>query len=111
MNERTDEEISRDFRWSNELGIWFTSRDLEEFNRYFNGFGIDKSDPILNIKAFVKLTFPISINRTIAGAFAKERRNVYVIHRDSLAEVIQKIFLVILQNKDEKKVISLLLEI
>jgi len=83
LNERTDEEISRDFRWSNELGIWFTSRDLEEFNRYFNGFGIDKSDPILNIKAFCEINIPKSgINRTIAGAFAKdEEGNVYVIHR------------------------------
>ncbi|MGB9980114.1 MrcB family domain-containing protein [Methanobacterium sp.] len=70
-----------EMHWSNELGIWLSSRKLD--TRYWNGFGIQEPENNQGYNITCEINFPIKdIKRGIAGAFAKDNLgNIYVIHR------------------------------
>ena len=65
--------------WSNDLGIGFIYTESDNFNRYLNGFGIVKPDD--NIKMYVFCEINVEkdgLNKTTAGAFAKDYKEIYI---------------------------------
>ncbi len=74
-----------DVYWSAQLGIWFYFGDAD--NRYWNVFGQGQPTPGANLSIACQINFPFEgINRTIAGAFAKDDKpgGLIVVHRGKL---------------------------
>lgn len=71
--------------WSNELGIWFQSRKIED-SRYWNGFGLEEPEEGKGYTIVCEINFPIKgIKRAVAGAIAKDSKNdYYILHRGKL---------------------------
>ena len=78
-----------DVYWSNDLGIGFNYIENDDYNRYINGFGIEKPDD--NSKMYVVCEINVEkegLNKTTAGAFAKDLKgNIYIIHRGNIAGI------------------------
>ncbi len=71
--------------WSNDLGIWFQSRKIED-SRYWNGFGLEEPEEGKGYTILCEINFPINgIRRAVAGAIAKDSNNdYYILHRGKL---------------------------
>ena len=71
--------------WSNNLGIWFQSRKIDD-SRYWNGFGLEEPEEGKGYTIITEINFPIKgIKRGIAGAIAKDSNNhYYILHRGKL---------------------------
>ena len=82
------DEIIDEIHWSNDLGIGF--RYIEnDYNRYFNGFGIEKPNSNIKMSVFCEINIEKDgSNKNTAGAFAKDLQgNLYVIHRGNIAGI------------------------
>ena len=85
---KADEIIDRIYL-SNDLGIGFVYTESDDFNRYFNGFGIVKPDAKIKMDVFCEINVEKDgLNKNTAGAFAKDLQgNVFIIHRGNIAGI------------------------
>ena len=86
--DRADEIIDR-VHWSNDLGIGYKYTENDDYNRYFNGFGIVRPDVNIEMSVFCEINIEKDgLNKNTAGAFAKDiQGNLYVIHRGNIAGI------------------------
>jgi hypothetical protein len=75
--------IEKSVYYSEKLNFWVTN---DEFERYWNAFGIGKPKQGSNNIIVGEINFPYEgINRNVAGVFAKdERGKVFVLHRGKI---------------------------
>lgn len=71
--------------WSSELGLWAMLGKVET-NRYWNAFGIKEPRENSSNHIVLEINFPFeSINRRIAGVFAKDNEgHIFICHRGRL---------------------------
>lgn len=71
-----------DVIWLASAGIWFYSDLAKEGNRWWNVFGIGKPRSNSTVSPVCEICVPKKIiNRRIAGGFAEEGSDVFLIHR------------------------------
>lgn len=71
--------------WSDRLGVWLFSSRISD-NRYWNAFGIVRSDLSSHIPITCEINFPSSgIDRRIGGVMACDREGrVFIVHRGKI---------------------------
>jgi len=68
--------------WLPNYGIWFYSDIAIQGNRWWNVFGVEKPINLGTIHPQCEVCIPNDgINRRVAGAFAEDGNNVFVLHR------------------------------
>lgn len=68
--------------WLASAGIWFYSDLAKEGNRWWNVFGIGEPDSYQTVYPLCEICVPNNgINRHIAGGFAEDGKDVFLIHR------------------------------